>query len=159
MATGHCLLHSCKFGRNTVPRCVYSVLTAYSSWTPKSRRQAPSFQKRRQHVETTAATTHDLPTSQQLLDLPRSCPGCGAFTQAVSPDQPGYYSTNRKSVKAFIARHERNSKHGKSEESEAFDRIVRSADTALLSRLGLDNAKFEKKKGTELQTMYRLARD
>ena len=158
MASGHCLLHSCKFGRNTVPRCVCPVLTAYSSWTPRSRRQVPSIQKREQHVETAAATTHDLPTPQQLLDLPRSCPGCGAFTQAVSPDQPGFYSTNRKSVKAFIARHEQNSKHGKAEESEAFDRIMGSADTALLSQLGLDNAKFEKK-GTELQTMYRLARD
>ena len=158
MASGHCLLHSCKFGRNTVPRCICPVLTTYSSWIPRSRRQVLSIQKRRQHVETAAATTHDLPTSQQLLDLPRSCPGCGAFTQAVSPDQPGFYSTNRKSVKAFIARHEQNSKHVKSEESEAFDRIVGSADSTLLSQLGLDNAKFEKK-GTELQAMYRLSRD
>lgn len=157
MASGHCLLHPCKFRRITVPLCVFPILIAYSSWTPRPCRQVPSIQKRRQHVETAAATTHDLPTPQQLFDLPRSCPGCGAFTQAVSPDQPGFYSTNRKSVKAFIARREQNSKHGKSEESEAFDRIVGSADTALLSLLGLDSAKFEKK-GTELQAMYRLAR-
>lgn len=156
MASGHCLLHICKFGRNTVPRCVCPVLTAYSSWTSRSRCQVPSIQKRRRNVETAAATTHDLPTPQQLVDLPRSCPGCGAFTQAISPDQPGFYSTNR--VKAFIARHGYDLKYGKSEESEAFDRIVGSADTALLSQLGLDSAKFEKK-GTELQSMYWLARN
>ena len=150
MASGHCLLHSCNFGRTKLPRCVRLVLIASSSWKSRSCHQVPSIQKRRQHVETAAATTHDLPTPQQLLDLPRSCPGCGAFTQAVSPDQPGFYSTNRKSVKAFIARHEQNLKPGKSEEFEAFDRIVGSADTTLLSQLGLDNAKFEKK-GKEMQ--------
>ena len=49
-------------------------------------------------------------------------------------------------------------KHAKSEESEAFDRIVGSADTTLLSQLGLDGAKFEKK-GTELQAIYGIARN
>lgn len=39
----------------------------------------------------------------KLLDLPRSCPGCGAFTQNTSPDQPGFYGANRKAVQAFIA--------------------------------------------------------
>ena len=39
----------------------------------------------------------------KLLDLPRSCPGCGAFTQSTSPDQPGFYGANRKAVQAFIA--------------------------------------------------------
>ena len=37
----------------------------------------------------------------------------------------------------------------KSDESEAFDRIVGNANTALLSQLGLDSAKFEKN-GMEL---------
>ena len=149
MASVHCLLYSCKFGRNTVPLFLCPVLPAYSSWTPGPRRQVSSIQKRRQHVETAAATTHNLPTPQQLLDLPRSCPGCGAFTQAVSPDQPGFYSTNRKSVKAFIARHEHNLEHRKLGESEAFDRILGNANTTLLSQLGLDSAKFEKN-GMEL---------
>ena len=149
MASVQCLLYSCRFGRNTVPLLICPVLAAYSSWTPGPCRQAPSIRKRHQHVETAAATAHDLPTPQQLLDLPRSCPGCGAFTQAVSPGRPGFYSTNRKAVKAFIARHGQNVKHRKSEESEAFDRIVGNADTALLSQLGLDSAKFEKNR-TEL---------
>lgn len=149
MASAHCLSNSCKVGRNTVPLFICPVLAAYSCWTPRPRHRGPSIQKRHQHVETAAATTHDLPTPHQLLDLPRSCPGCGAFTQAVSPDQPGFYSTNRKSVKAFIARHGQSLEQRKSDESEAFDRIVGNANTALLSQLGLDSAKFEKN-GMEL---------
>lgn len=41
--------------------------------------------------------------SDILLDLPRSCPGCGAFTQTTNPDQAGYYGEARKAVQAFIA--------------------------------------------------------
>jgi hypothetical protein len=31
--------------------------------------------------------------------LPVCCPGCGAFSQVIDPDQPGYYSKSRKSRK------------------------------------------------------------
>lgn len=34
--------------------------------------------------------------------LPISCPGCGAFTQWVDSDQPGFYSTGRNHVKKFL---------------------------------------------------------
>jgi hypothetical protein len=35
-----------------------------------------------------------------LIDvLPVCCPGCGAFSQVIDPDQPGYYSKSRKSRK------------------------------------------------------------
>lgn len=34
--------------------------------------------------------------------LPISCPGCGAFTQWVDSDQPGFYSAERNHVKAFL---------------------------------------------------------
>ncbi|EEH09179.1 conserved hypothetical protein [Histoplasma capsulatum G186AR] len=36
--------------------------------------------------------------------LPLSCPGCGAFTQWLTPEEAGYYSVNRKSVKEYIRR-------------------------------------------------------
>ena len=41
--------------------------------------------------------------SDKILDLPRSCPGCGAFTQITNPDQAGFYEITRKGVEAFIA--------------------------------------------------------
>lgn len=42
--------------------------------------------------------------SDELLDMPRSCPGCGAFSQITNADQAGYYGGTRKAVQAFIAR-------------------------------------------------------
>lgn len=93
----------------------------------------------------TAARNHVLPTPTQLLELPRSCPGCGAFSQILSPDQPGFYSINRKSVKAFVARHEQapsSESLGKSE-LETFERIVSNADTSVLSQMGLGAANVD----------------
>jgi hypothetical protein len=37
------------------------------------------------------------------LILPRSCPGCGAFTQFTIPEQAGFYDFARKAVQAFVA--------------------------------------------------------
>ena len=34
--------------------------------------------------------------------LPVSCPGCGALTQWVEPDEPGFYTTSRRSIKTFL---------------------------------------------------------
>ncbi|KAK2757674.1 hypothetical protein FQN54_004643 [Arachnomyces sp. PD_36] len=36
--------------------------------------------------------------------LPVSCPGCGALTQWVDTNEPGFYSTSRRSVKSFLQR-------------------------------------------------------
>lgn len=96
---------------------------------------------RQLHIQTGISSTNKLPTPSQLLELPQSCPGCGAFTQLVSPDQPGFYSTSRQSVKAFVAHHEQASKIGHVAESEMFERVLGTADSALLSQMGLGDAK------------------
>jgi hypothetical protein len=49
------------------------------------------------------ARTSSLVKPEITLILPRSCPGCGAFTQTISPGQAGFYTTTRKAVQAFIA--------------------------------------------------------
>lgn len=71
--------------------------TAPSSIFPKL------HQTRRVHVE--ATNPHD---DSAGLDpnpahkLPAQCHGCGALSQTVVPDQPGYYNLNRKAVRLFI---------------------------------------------------------
>lgn len=42
--------------------------------------------------------------TQQLATafLPISCPGCGALTQWIDPNEPGFYTTGRRSVKSFL---------------------------------------------------------
>lgn len=45
-------------------------------------------------------------TAEELAEvLPVCCPGCGAFTQTVEPDEPGYYGGNRKQTRKLIASH------------------------------------------------------
>ncbi|KAJ6017361.1 hypothetical protein N7451_000740 [Penicillium sp. IBT 35674x] len=45
-------------------------------------------------------------TAEELAKaLPVCCPGCGAFTQTVEPEEPGYYGGNRKQTRKLIASH------------------------------------------------------
>ena len=94
--------------------------------------------RRQLHIDSVPNANHGIPTHSQLLSLPRSCPGCGAWTQIVDPDQPGFYTTNRKSVKAFIAGHEQATEYG---ESDALKNVVEHADDSLLWQLGLHGAR------------------
>lgn len=64
----------------------------------KSRLQMRSLQLR-----TPGTPPKALPLPSRLLTLPRTCPGCGAFTQITNPNNAGFYSLKRKSVNAFVA--------------------------------------------------------
>lgn len=127
--------------RRVVPVLLYPLpvthLTSRPTQRHKGRRR--NEQERLFHSEPASTATQDLPIRSQVLDLPRSCPGCGAYSQLVSPDQPGFYSMNRKSVKTFLARYEppRSQPH---EESATFCRSLAAADTSLLSQLGVSSA-------------------
>ena len=78
-----------------------------------------------------------LPTALQLAELPTSCPGCGAFAQTVSSDQPGFYGSNRKSVRAFIARNVHSPNGGYQRESEVFDIVIGTVEASVLNEIGL----------------------
>lgn len=69
----------------------------------KSRLQVRSLQVR---------TATPLPS--RLLTLPKSCPGCGAFTQVTNPKNAGFYSLKRKSVNVFVAQQALESRGGDS---------------------------------------------
>ena len=61
--------------------------------------------KRDYHVEGSPFTASVL-TSSQLLNLPKSCPGCGAYTSLANTLDPGSYSLTRKSVHAYLRLYE-----------------------------------------------------
>ncbi|KAJ6090207.1 hypothetical protein N7486_009022 [Penicillium sp. IBT 16267x] len=45
-------------------------------------------------------------TAEELAEaLPVCCPGCGAFTQTIEPEEPGYYGGNRKQTRKLLASH------------------------------------------------------
>jgi hypothetical protein len=55
-----------------------------------------------------------------LETLPQQCPGCGALSQTVDQDQPGFYTRSRKTVRNYLQ------KKSFSKDSEEDD-IVRAA--------------------------------
>ncbi|KAJ9665547.1 Mitochondrial ribosome small subunit biogenesis protein [Coniosporium apollinis] len=67
--------------------------------------------------------------------LPISCPGCGAPTQTVEPNEAGYYSTNRPNVKAYL-----NGGSRRALEDKVFRSVVQHADNDLLGQLGMKDA-------------------
>lgn len=76
--------------------------------------------------------------SPTLLSLPLQCPGCGAFTQNTAPENAGYYSTSRKSVKTFLAQCRASQSHERQSEAEIFDQVLGNTDESLLQSLGLN---------------------
>ncbi len=105
-------------------------------------------QKRRYQLEAPKPLISDLPASPNLLALLRLCPGCGAFTQSVDPEGAGFYNTTRRSVKAFLAQHDR----GQLGEAETFKQVVGHANQDILRKLGLHEPL--EVTGGELQAIY-----
>ncbi|KAK4983538.1 Mitochondrial ribosome small subunit biogenesis protein [Elasticomyces elasticus] len=67
------------------------------------------------------------PTARQL---PLSCPGCGAPSQTVAPDEAGYYSKTRSAVRVFLSDRVR-------AEDAVFNTAVSQASDGTLAHLGL----------------------
>ena len=115
-------------------------------------RQAPSTRPRtrRLHIEAARGPEKQpFQTSPGPHALPWSCPGCGALTQTVDPNEAGFYTITRKSVKAFISNHIGSDSTEKPGEVETYTSAVRNLDGPLLKELGLEDA-FETGSGRHL---------
>ena len=55
--------------------------------------------------------------------LPHTCPGCGAFTQDLRPDQAGFFSVGRKQVKQYLERTAFGPSTPKDPETEIFNKV------------------------------------
>lgn len=56
----------------------------------------------RRNLSTTLAQQQE-PVSEELASvLPVCCPGCGAFSQTIEPNEPGYYSLGRKQTRQLL---------------------------------------------------------
>ena len=80
------------------------------------------------------------PPPSNLLSLPLQCPGCGAFTQSNTPEQAGYYSASRKSVKTYLVQRRAAQQHAHPSEAETFARVLENTDETLLKSLGFNQA-------------------
>ena len=106
--------------------------------TPYARKSQAHIQTRQIQVEAgiigPIEQPHNAPT---LISLPSQCPGCGAYTQSSHPENAGYYSVSRKSVKSYINQRRNLSDAGRTIEDAAFDQVTTEAKPELLKKLGL----------------------
>lgn len=90
----------------TIPRSQAQTLFSPSRAAPQPkvltdlRRQCRCFSTTRFQREQPQAE----PQVDTLADsLPVCCPGCGAFSQTVEANEPGYYGTSRKQIRKLLA--------------------------------------------------------
>ncbi|KAL9115215.1 MAG: hypothetical protein Q9227_001009 [Pyrenula ochraceoflavens] len=70
-------------------------------WHRATRRTSFTLQKRWQSVDASLDGSISS-TERRILDLPHSCPGCGAPSQQTYPERAGFFSLQRKAVKQFF---------------------------------------------------------
>ena len=119
--------------------CPFLASSANAVQTP-SNRHARGLQPRarRLHIETARGPEKQFFNASPGPDaLPWSCPGCGALTQTLEPKEAGFYSTTRKSVKAYIANQTGHDSTERRREAEIYTSAVKNVDGALLKELGL----------------------
>jgi len=66
----------------------------------------------------------------QTRRLPMTCPGCGAPSQTVAPEDAGYYNLSRSGVRNHV-------RDGVKDEDKVMEQVLASADKSTLSTLGL----------------------
>ena len=82
-----------------------------------------------------AGTNHISIAKPPKKELPVSCPGCGALSQTVFPDQAGFFTENRSAVKTYLYGKEDTIKN----EDRVFEAAISQANKDLIQDLGLQN--------------------
>lgn len=127
----------------TVPffLCPFLASSAHAVNSPTNRHARGNQPRtRRLHIETARGPEKQIfQTSPGPHALPWSCPGCGALTQSIDPKEAGFYTTTRKSLKAYIANQTGRDATEKLRDDETYTSAVKNVDGALLKELGLDD--------------------
>ena len=75
--------------------------------------------------------------SSRYPNLPWTCPGCGAYSQAQKPGEAGFYSVTRNRVSTYVSSHDHPSTTPAGTEQEIIDKALGKADHSLLESLGI----------------------
>ncbi|THY29082.1 hypothetical protein D6D00_03837 [Aureobasidium pullulans] len=82
---------------------------------------------------------------QKTRKLPLSCPGCGAPSQTVAPEEAGFYSLGRSAVKKFV-------QDDAKQEDLVFQATLDKVDSSVLQELGLDSKALDAQEQPQKQT-------
>lgn len=87
---------------------ILSLARSLTRFTPRPRLSSSPLQagarpQRSAHTrDATSIESNGEPAASLEATLPLSCPGCGALTQWVDADEAGFYTAQRKAVKAYM---------------------------------------------------------
>ncbi|KAK7525246.1 uncharacterized protein IWZ02DRAFT_417734 [Phyllosticta citriasiana] len=125
----------------------------------KSVRAFSTFITPRRQADQTNSVESSQPPQKPLIEaLPLSCPGCGAPSQTVTQDLPGYYSADMKHVKAYL-KHDQEHDQPKKREDDIYAEAVANLDPSLREQLGVGESEESRPKpAAPLPLCYRCHR-
>lgn len=124
--------------RLSLPAFLCPALLQPPPWLLRTKGISILNQKRQIHVKSGITSTHEQSIAPPtFLALPLQCPGCGAYTQSVDPNNAGFYNATRKSVKNYLARQRGLQEMSTGGEGATFKQVTENADPRLLEALGL----------------------
>jgi hypothetical protein len=82
---------------------------------------------------------------QKVLKLPLSCPGCGAPSQTVAPEEAGFYNLSRSGIRKFV-------QDDAKKEDLVFQATLDKVDNKILQELGLDKGASAAQEQPQKQT-------
>jgi hypothetical protein len=106
----------------SIPRSQTRTLFSLSRAAPQYK-VLTDLRRQRRCLSATCFHREEPPAEPQvgtLADsLPVCCPGCGAFSQTVEENEPGYYGTSRKQIRKLLAVRKEAIEHKIIQQSEA----------------------------------------
>lgn len=102
-ALGLDLLNSSSRVCSRPPLCPFSRIRAFPAVANPVARAAIKTPYVHHRTFSTNPVHHHEATNRDIVDiLPVFCPGCGALSQTVEPEEPGYYSKTRKQTRKLL---------------------------------------------------------
>lgn len=144
--------------RRALYRDFYELVPLFSSFAVRrSARGAPDSIKRsitstacrRLRMDAQAPDNSTVPPPLEARQhghrqLPLACPGCGALTQSVHPQEAGHYSTNRAAVRKYLNRSQEQIKGEATAEDEIVQIALANIPQELRVQLGFDTGENSK---------------
>ena len=96
----HLLRPVLDLSRHQLTQTIHPTLSVAPSLGYSSSRQG---QRTHRPFSTTRFQSQQGRVEDLIEILPICCPGCGAFAQTVEPNEPGFYSENRKQTRKLLA--------------------------------------------------------
>ena len=138
-------LNKPSFQKWTIPGFLCPFVESAKAPTALSRSRLASWpwtsQRRCLHVEDGSPIKEDVvPPLAVVQKLPLNCPGCGAYTQTLNPQEAGFYPPTQKRLRNFLASQQNSDARVRQEEEAAvYSRTINGANASLLESLGLDS--------------------